>query len=237
MAAAAKPSHDVFGLGLGLLSWIFPNVSVWIKLAVSILIIGLILYLRMSKDKREQALNAVSDYSDKALTNFIVPVIGGAFRGLFFSLIGIVIADYVLNIRLIHHENIPVMNSSANSGGIVKLFLHTLGNLNSAGTTVVILACFIGAWAKVDEARNERNRFIFTRGLNLEYTTADFKGTSSFLWVKSMNFEFSYNGKTYRHKEYDLRKRTDPQRRKYFIQFSASNPNIAKILWDQAEKV
>lgn len=231
MATSSKPNHDVFGLGLGLLSWIFPDVSIWIKITVSVIVIGLILFLRMSKAKRDQALNTVVNVSDNVLTNFIVPSIGGAFRGLFVSLIIVVILDHFFHVRLIHHESIDAFNTGSGGGGIVDLFLHTINNLNGAGTAIVIIAVIIGAFLKLEDAKNWRKE-ILLNSVVTEYTFATYKGASRFLWMVSLKFDFSYNGKTYRHSEYDFSKRTDLSGTLYRIKFYPTNPKIAKIVWD-----
>jgi hypothetical protein len=231
MATSSKPSHDVFGLGLGFLSWIFPDVSIGIKIAVSVIIIGLILFLRMSKANRDQTLTIATSFSETALTNFIVPAIGGGFRGLFIALIGVFIMDNFLNIRLVNHENDLSFNMGPGLYGLVSLFLHTLGNLNSTGSAIVIITVIIAAFSKIKDAETQRNEIILN-WWTTEYTFATLIKVSRVLWMVSMKFDFSYNEKTYHHKEYDLKKRTYPGRTLYRIKFSPINPKIAKIIWD-----
>jgi hypothetical protein len=67
---------------------------------------------------------------------------------------------------------------------------------------------------------------------NTEYSFATLSGVSRFLGVVSLKFDFSYDGKTYRHIEYDFRKRVKPGKTMYQIKFSVNNPRIAKIIWD-----
>ena len=231
MATSSKPSHDFFGLGLGLLSWIFPNVSTWVKVVVSIIIIGLILFLRMNKATRDQTLKTAANFSETALTKFIVPAIAGAFRGFFISLIGVFLVDTILDIRLVHQDKDQSLGlPSESGGGIVKLFLHTLGNLNDAGSAVVVIAVIIGAFWKIEDAAAKRKEIILN-SWRTEFTFATYQGTSTFLWIVILKFEFSYNGKTYMHTEYASKKRIVPGRTLYEIRFSPDNPKIAKIIW------
>ncbi|MFI5131716.1 MAG: hypothetical protein ACHQFX_17060 [Chitinophagales bacterium] len=231
MATSSKPSHDFFGLGLGLLSWIFPNVSIGVKIAVTVVIIGLILFLRMSKATRDQTLKTAAIVSETALTKFIVPSIAGGFRGFFISLIGVFLVDTILDIRLVHQDRDQSVGlPSQSGGGIVKLFLHTLGNLNDAGSVIVVIAVIIGAIWKIEDAAAKRKEIILN-SLGTDYTFATYQGYSRFLWIVSLKFEFSYNGKTYRHKEYNSKKRIAPGKTMYQIIFSLYNPKIAKIVW------
>ncbi len=233
MATSSKPSHDIFGLGLGLLSWIFPDVATWVKVVVSIIVIGLILFLRMSKATRDQTLKTAANVSETALTKFIVPSIAGGFRGFFISLIGVFIVDTVFNIRLVHQDkDLSVGLASDGGGGIVNLFLHTLGNLNDAGSVVVVIAVIIGAFWKIEDAAAKRKEIILN-SWRTEFTFATYQGISRFLWIVSLKFDFSYNGKTYRHNEYGSRKRIVPGKTLYQIRFSPDNPKIAKIIWHE----
>lgn len=232
MATPSKPSHDVFGLGLGLVSWIFPDVSIGIKLTVSAIVVGLILFPHLDKTKRDRALDAVANVSDNILTNFLIPFIGGGFRGLFVALILIVILEHFFHVPLIYREKIDMMNPGPQGGGIVQLFLHTLTNLNPAGTAIVIIAVTAGAFSKVEDARKIRHE-ILLNSVVTEYTFATFKGTRRFLWVVSLLFEFSYNEKTYIHREYGSDRLNDLPGTLHRIKFYPGNPKIAKIVWDK----
>ena len=233
MATSSKPSNDNFGLGLGLLSWIFPNVSIWVKIAVTVIIIGLMLFLRMSKATRDQTLKTAANVSETALTKFIVPAIAGGFRGFFISLIGVFLVDTILDIRLVHQDRDQSVGlPSQGGGGIVKLFLHTVGNLNDAGSAVVIIAVIIGAFWKIEDATAKRKEIILN-SWRTDFTFATYQGYSRFLWIVILKFEFSYNGKSYRHKEYNSKKRIVAGKTMYQIRFSPDNPNIAKIIWDE----
>lgn len=231
MARSSKPSHDFLGLGLGLISWIFPDIPMWLKITISAIVVGLIFYLSMSMAKRDRLLHAIDNTLDKALTNFIVPFIGGVFRGALVSLIIVVILDHFFHVRLIHHPNTDSFNTSSGSSGLVYLLLHAISNLNSTGTAIVIIVAIIVAFTKVEEARDRRNE-ILLNSVVAEYTFATYKGASRFLWMVNHQFEFSYNEKTYRHKEPNVKKGTDLSGTLYQIKFYPGNPNVAKIVWD-----
>ncbi len=145
----AKATPDILGLGMGLTSWIFPDIPIAIKIGLTLLVIIIVIFLKMDKEKQTATLKTTGRF----IENYVMPGLGGGLRALFFALIGIMIVEVVFDTHLINRENYyDATSRSYGVGSIIKLFLHTLGNLTSTGNIILAIAVFIGAAKQINDA-------------------------------------------------------------------------------------
>jgi hypothetical protein len=234
-APVVKVHHDYFGLGIGLLSWIFPEVSVWIKVAVTILIIGLVIFLRLSKEQQTKTLKVTGNFFEEAISGFVIPAVGGGFRALFIILIVMIIADALNILHLINHDYLS-LHVGSSGGGIGELILYSLGNLNSTGNTILWIAIIIGAWAKIGDAatdnRNAKRQLLLNDVTkNMKYTIAVIKSITkdprNALWNVA-SFDYSFNGKTFSQKKQIGEMKIDPAKR-YIVGYYPPMPDDPEI--------
>ena len=140
---AGKVAPDILGLGLGLTSWVFPDIHVVIKIGLTLLVIVIVIFLRMDKAKQTTSLQAAGKFTEA----YIMPGLGGALRAAFFVLIAIMIANAFFNINLINTEN--YFSASYTTRSTVETFLHALGNLTGTGNAILIVAAIIGASSRI----------------------------------------------------------------------------------------
>ena len=148
---AGKVAPDILGLGLGLTSWVFPDIHVALKIGLTLLVIIIIIFIRMDKAKQTTAMKEAG----KLTEDYIMPGLGGALRGAFFALIGIMIANVVFNIHLVNDGNYYTSGNATYS--TVGTFLHVFGNLTSAGNAVLCIAIIFGAVSQISAARKKNN--------------------------------------------------------------------------------
>ena len=146
---AAKVAPDILGLGLGLTSWVFPDIHVVIKVGLTLLVIGIIVFLRMDKARQTTAARDAV----KFIEDYGMPGIGGALRGVFFTLIGIMIVTVIFNIHLINMNSYYMRSYTTHS--TLETFFHALGNLTIAGNIILCIGAIIGAASRIEAMRKK----------------------------------------------------------------------------------
>ena len=151
---AAKATPDVLGLGMGLTSWVFPDIHIVIKVGLTVLVMVIVIFLKMDKAKQTSTLNAMGKFTE----SYLMPGLGGGLRALFFALIGIIVADLIFNIHLIDQKDYYKFdnNTSYSTVSSIKFFLHTLGNLTRTGNIILIIAVCWGAVKKINDIPKEQ---------------------------------------------------------------------------------
>ena len=144
----AKATPDVLGLGMGLTSWIFPDIPIAIKIGLTLLVMIIVIFLKMDKEKQTDTLKSTG----KFIENYVMPGLGGGLRALFFALIGIILVDVVFDTHLIIRENYYDTSSrSYSTMSTVSFFLHSLGNLTRTGNIILAIAVIIGATKRIND--------------------------------------------------------------------------------------
>lgn len=151
----AKAAPDVLGLGMGLTSWIFPDIPIAIKIGLTLLVIIIVIFLKMDKEKQTTTLKSTG----KFIENYVMPGLGGGLRALFFALIGIILADAIFDTHLINRENYyDATGRSYGTMSTVSFFLHSLGNLTRTGNIILAIAVFIGAAKRINDVPMEKKK-------------------------------------------------------------------------------
>ena len=146
---AAKVAPDILGLGLGLTSWVFPDIHVVIKVGLTLLVVGIIVLLRMDKARQTTAARD----GIKFVEDYAMPGTGGALRGVFLTLIGIMIVTVIFNIHLIDMDSNYMRSYATHS--TLETFFHTLGNLTIAGNMILCIGAIIGAASRIEAVRKK----------------------------------------------------------------------------------
>lgn len=141
----SKAAPDVLSLGLGLTSWVFPDLHVVIKIGLTLFVIGIVIFMRMEKTRQANTLQGLGIFFE----DYLIPGFGGAIRGLFITLLLIMLADVILNIHLINNGNYYFISKPRST---IEVFLHSLGNLTPAGNTILILGGILGAGLRISDA-------------------------------------------------------------------------------------
>ena len=148
---AGKVAPDILGLGLGLTSWVFPDIHIAIKVGLTLLVISIIIFLRLDKTKQSNTLQAAGKFTEA----YIMPGLGGALRALFFTLIGIMIATAVFNIHLVNSDS--YYTGAYANHSTIETFLHVFGNLTRTGNIILCIAAIVGAAMRIEAARKKNN--------------------------------------------------------------------------------
>ena len=141
---ASKAAPDVLSLGLGLTSWVFPDLHVVIKVGLTLLVIGIVIFMRMDKSRQANTLQGLGFFFEA----YLIPGFGGALRALLITLLLIMLTDLILNIHLIDNGNYYFISRVRTA---TEIFLHSLGNLTPAGNTILILGGIFGAGLRISE--------------------------------------------------------------------------------------
>ncbi len=151
---AAKATPDILGLGMGLTSWVFPDIHIAIKIGLTVLVMVIVIFLKMDKAKQTSALNAMGKFTE----NYLMPGLGGGLRALFFAWLGILAVDLIFNIHLIDLKDYYNFGNRASYGtaSSIDFFLHTLGNLTRTGNIILIIAVIWGAAKSINDIPKEQ---------------------------------------------------------------------------------
>ncbi len=85
MSVAKPGTNEVAGIGLGLISWILPDVPVVIKVIIGLAVMAVIIFLMLEKNQQQKTKAA----SAATFRKYIIPGLAGAMIYFFFALIAL----------------------------------------------------------------------------------------------------------------------------------------------------
>lgn len=155
MSSDAKlGKNEGLSIGLGLISWVFPNIPTPIKIFITLIVVAIIIFMVMEKQQRQNVLST----SGKAFEYYIIPGLAGALKYFFFALI---VMFFVTIVAMLFFDKADLFTSvnafQSDTKNSPKGWLHVLwdiaSHLNTLGYVVAIGAAFLGAMETIKEAR------------------------------------------------------------------------------------
>ena len=155
MSAAKPGANEITGIGLGLLSWILPDISTAIKILVSLVVFSVIIFLALEKNQQQK----VQAGSAVAFRQYIIPGLAGALKYFFIALIVIYFlslgATVVLNKPGLFTHPLPPQADyhTGTARGWIGALWDTLSNLNALSYVIAIGMAIYGMVKTIDEEK------------------------------------------------------------------------------------
>ena len=156
MSTTVKPgTNEVLSIGLGMISWIFPNIPTPIKIIITLLVFGIIIFMILEKQQRQKvAINTANLFN-----YYIIPGLAGALKYFFYTLIAFLLIS-ILSLVIFNKPNIftssEVFRTSGTPTGFLELMVAIATDLNTLGYIIVIVAVIAGMAESIKQAKLSR---------------------------------------------------------------------------------
>lgn len=136
-------THDLIAIALGMIGWVFPNISVGVKILISAIIIAIIIYVMMNRQQKEKTLNAVGNFFE----GYVIPSFTGAIYTFFAAYIIFILLTVFFGVHLLEPpSNLPQDSPTWNF------------NFSGTGKTIIIIAVIVGAVVNVSDKGSQKRK-------------------------------------------------------------------------------
>ncbi|MEP6674982.1 MAG: hypothetical protein ABJA78_07500 [Ferruginibacter sp.] len=155
MSAVKPGTNEVTSIGLGLVSWILPDIPVVIKIIISLIVVSIIIFLLMEKDQRQKVAAA----SGNTFRDYIIPGLAGALKYFFIALVAIYFlsmgSTMILNKPGLFTHPLPLQADyrTGETRGWLGALWDVLSNLNAFSYVIAIGMSIYGMVKTINEAK------------------------------------------------------------------------------------